>query len=490
MLLKQYINKKNCLIVIILASFLIGIFLRNIEITIALLLLGSILFYIFNGSFVYFTLLNKIVILMMVHTFLVIYFFPKVFNINNSLVYFLTMWKEIFILIIFFNIVYKKRFKIFHKNYLKAINLKYFNLDKAILLFIFICLISLILFPNKVSGLYGIRNYVIGFIVYYIAKNSSFSNKDIYKYIRNISYVLVFISAWGLFQALVLGSKFLIRYGLGNNGKLDDSFYIAGQYGLQRVVGTFDSPNTFALVTLISAIFFIGEIILLNRKNVINIISLCIVLLAITLSFSRSTWIALSICTIIICIFKYGSNYKSYLKVTSTIGKIMIVILLVSVMLFKVMPGVYNRTAGMFVNHIINTFTLRDPSAKGHIASLKESAEFMIRNPIGIGIGKSGPKSVKYNSVQISSESSYFVIGFDLGIPGLVSYLILVFYIIKTILSKTKSDNYYINISAKYLLTMFSGVFVAYLFLPLIQELNHIYITYSILGLLNSNNNS
>lgn len=475
------VNKKRYIIIgisLLILSVFAGAFLFHADVIVASWIVLIIAVFIFATPNDGFNILRKVVMLMMVHTFLVLYFFPTVFNLNKTVVSFLLMWKEIVLATMFCYILFRKKTQLSFKSMKFD---KLLRMDIAMIIFTLLCVISLLIFPNKVSGLYGMRNYLIGFMIYYIAKNVRYQDKDILKFISNISYLLVFLSLWGIIQSMELGPDFIIKYGYGSAGKLFDSFYIAGHYGTQRVTSTFEAPNTFAIVALIPALFFMGKIILLEDKKLITKISLGVVVTAIILSFSRSVWIALFFGTFLILVFKFGKDTRKYMLF---IGKFVLIVLIITVLFYFIAPNIYNRTIGMVTNHLSNTISMKDPSAKGHAGSLKDSLQFLIDNPFGVGIGKSGPRSGKYNNVLLNSESSYFVVGFDFGIIGLIIYFYLIFQIFKRVLNCIKSHNYYISFSAKILLTILVGTQISYFFLPLIQDLNHIYIIYALLGLI------
>jgi hypothetical protein len=46
-------------------------------------------------------------------------------------------------------------------------------------------------------------------------------------------------------------------------------------------------------------------------------------------------------------------------------------------------------------------------------------------HPLGVGIGRAGPRAVLHTARPVTTESSYFTVAFDLGIPGLALYLLV-----------------------------------------------------------------
>jgi hypothetical protein len=484
------ITKKSLKIVAIVIYLLIWlIFNKNVFIiSLFTFLLIYFAFIIFKKNNLYLAM-QILIMLVMVHTFLFTKYLPIKFHLNNYVVNYISIWKEIVLgLMIIYIIINKikgrKKYKISFSD-IKAwiyLNRGWYFTEKLILLFITLMLISLIISDSFFVALYGIRNYIIGFIVYFIASNMEIKEEQILKFIRNISIFIVILCLWGIFQVEILGSKFLFQYGYGRNGRLPVSYYLSGFGSMQRVVSTFASPNTFAIVIVIACLYFLISLILKQGNKLLDAFLFLTTIVTLTLTFSRSSWIALLLSSsILVFLLFYNTGFLLYIK--KNYKKVISYILLISFILLAVNFSNLNIVKNV-KKYINNTITLKDTSARGHITSLDKSINFIKENPLGIGVGKSGPKSVKFQDKLLNSESSYFIIGFDLGICGILIYLILVLSILKNLYISTKSNSFYIKNTSKLVFSIWIGILSAYMFLPYIHELEHIYLLYALTGMI------
>lgn len=423
--------------------------------------------------------LELFIVLTMIHTFLLLHMIPKVLPISGKVINILKLWKEVYILFLLFLTFKNKSIKVLIQNLKNLFSKNYRKYEIFMMLFFLIVIIGVFRNDNILAGLYGARNYLEGMLVYYIAKHAVCSNDDVHKLIDNTAFYMVFLCIWGIFQAYVLGGEFLISCGYGLHGKLSYTFYISGFYGVQRVISTFASANTFAVYGQLICIYFLSQVIFNKIGKLKNIVCFIITFIALVLTFSRSSWIGFAVASVFMFIFYIRSTFdKSKFKFKKKYAYItIIVICIISVILASDF-----ETSVMIRKYIVNTITLKDTSAKGHINSVSKSVNFIISNKFGIGVGASGPKSYKYaENSFLNAESSYLIIGMDMGIIGIVSYLLFSLFLLLHIKSSIKNKNDYLYIL---LFSMWTAVFAAYLFLPLIQELEHVYYIYMLTGLM------
>ncbi|MDV4150392.1 O-antigen ligase family protein [Clostridium sp. AL.422] len=399
-----------------------------------------------------------------------------IFNLKEITMTLLKFWKEIIIIESIYILLIKKRFTDILKIDMKK-NRDIIFLGVSILLFIISMLITINKSESLFIAIYGMRNYIIGYIVLLIFMLNKASEKDIYLFINRISTAFVYLSIWGIFQAVFLGDKFLLKLGYGVNGVLSSSYYISGYFGRQRVVSTFASPNTFGLIAAMFAIFFVYKIyndVKNNKDSTRSIIYFLIVFIALVLSYSRSAYVAFAIGFIIFVFIELNKK----VKVVFTIS-IIIVSILVVVLSFLLVDKIDN----MFINHIFRTITLRDTSALGHIDSTVYAIEVMKKYPFGVGVGMSGQKSLQFINNALHAENSYFIVGFDLGFLGLAIYIISLIILAYIIIKICRSKIIKTSID-KLVLIMFVEIYVSYMFLPTIQELEVAYLFFSIVGLI------
>lgn len=383
-----------------------------------------------------------------------------------------SIWKEaifVFLILIFtFNFM------------LRIDSLKLLPIDLIILSFILFLFLEVSISDNRSEALYGFRVFSEPLVVFYLARHARLSIKTINKFFIAMFYLGVIISAWGIIQASILGDKFLINLGYDSlNGKLMTSFYIAMFY-FQRAVGTFGSPNTFGIYLQLCIMLgiYLNYHKLITCKKVYylsNILMLC----ALIYSFSRSAILALILSLTLFTSLIYG------------LRKCMFSIFIIASVLSIVFTFIFFSNKDIIeplITHTTNTLTLQDPSVVGHIDSINNSINFTLKNPLGIGLGKTGPRASARTGVFINSENSFFILLFDLGIYGLFLYLFLLCLIIVNLYTKI-SNIAFCSIKSLYvvILSILIGQLIAWNLLPYIVELETTLLLFFLVGLAYNN---
>ena len=350
-------------------------------------------------------------------------------------------------------------------------------LDVIILMFLGLMIIYVVASRrNMTTSLYGFRIFAEPIAAYYIAKTASIKFTTIKVWLKYLFYIGVIIGVWAIFQAAILGDRFLMDLGYRNTfGRLSTSFYIS-TYIFQRAVGTLSSPNTLGI--FLQAVIMIGVYLYhdLSKANRLRyFLSMILLLSALLYTFSRSAWIAL-------CISALGYVFMK-MDLKNTIGllaKTGIVIIVIFFVLFVIAEDVTKT----IIFHIINALSLKDPAAVGHIASLADSFKFSLENPFGIGLGMSGPRASIRTGNILNSENSFFIIAFDMGIIGAVIYSLICVMMLISLKNVIKST---IDLDLKRFRTValliFIGQMVAWNLLPYIVELEATMILYALTGL-------
>jgi hypothetical protein len=125
------------------------------------------------------------------------------------------------------------------------------------------------------------------------------------------------------------------------------------------------------------------------------------------------------------------------------------------------------------IAHFVSTLLLRDPSVVGHIDSLLMSVRFVWEHPFGIGLGMAGPKSVRFLAEQfLSSENSYFIVTFQMGIAGLLLLLAIYGSFLRLAWRTWRrcADRFERGWTLG-VFVAFVGIMTQYCFLPTIEEL-------------------
>ena len=273
-----------------------------------------------------------------------------------------------------------------------------------------------------------IRKYLSPILLLFTIINEKNINEQqhigILRYLLNLTAIL---SAWGIFQAFVLGPQFLMKLGYPTKYSyayqtvtLKDSFYF-GNLGIQRVVGTLSNANVFALI--------LGCVILLvilnYRKILLNCfewIKLFVVILGYLLTVSRANFLAIIIVALVI-MWK-NIPFKEYLLMMVLCGSIAFI----GLYLYQDEMGITHK----LVNWVVSSLTFKESSAAGRSGIWEVGFQAVLENPLGIGFGKVGSWAVTNGAQEVySCESSYLAMGLDMGWLGVIAYVSLWILIVR-----------------------------------------------------------
>lgn len=263
------------------------------------------------------------------------------------------------------------------------------------------------------------RTYIVPMLIYFPLINMNINEKDIRELTNWFWIVAVAISIYGIFQAYVLGPKFLIDMGYKSlNGRLaSTSFYISNNWTQQRITGTFVGPNNCGCYLAISIIilYYFKKYTSINSK--IYLIGIAIVGVALLGTLSRSAWIG----TLFGFIFlKKKNNHNINKKTIATIIGMLLGVFLVDYFLVdgKIMNIAYTQ--------IINTLTKNDASMNAHIRYLYEPILDILAHPFGYKFGTNGSfvlSSYSANDVHLV-ESSIYLMCYEFGLFGAILFFL------------------------------------------------------------------
>jgi len=370
----------------------------------------------------------------------------KLFILSKTEILLVSAWKEVIIAMLVFILLAKIALKFnFH------IGLT----GKIIAWFCCLGIIYVFVAKNILVGLYGFRNAYEGFALFFLATGLSYSKEQLWRFLNFMVITAVILSLWGLYQAIFLGPVFLCKIEYAPTREtLPSAFFITGATQ-QRATSFFSGPNNLAIhlvmMTFITtSLFFSAE---RRFHKVWYIVALGIIFICLIYTFSRSAWLGLILGGVIM-----GFHMKR--------KKSLAILGVVALLLFILIGG----SLGLF-GYFHRTFTLQDPSARGHWISVVKSFGFIFQYPLGIGLGMAGQRSVKFLPELLSTESSYFLIFFQIGFVGLFLFVVIFLGFWK------ESRIVYKKIQDKKLKLLQDGIFgfliatlTVYFFLPLVQE--------------------
>jgi hypothetical protein len=176
--------------------------------------------------------------------------------------------------------------------------------------------------------------------------------------------------------------------------------------GVERAIGTWVDPNALGGFLAISAAMIAPQIfahkpILHYRWLTIGILG--VIMLALVLTFSRASMLAIAISLFIIGLFP---GYRKYL-----------VMLGLALLLVLTLPQTRS-----YIQHFTEAFTGSDRSTQMRLGEYSDSLDLISRNPI-VGVGFTGTPSI---DLYTNVASMYLIMANQIGLVGVGVYAIMI----------------------------------------------------------------
>jgi hypothetical protein len=429
--------------IVILLTILIQYFPYAVFAIMTLMFVGGVTIFIINHPTI---ALIGLMALFPIHS-LAMRFIQVEFNIPPSLLTIISLWKEYILMILLLQGIIRNHLRI-------RVNL----LDGLIIFYLIFSMLYILKSEKLTVGLYGFRGIAEPFAFYLLAKLYPLRLNNLNKFIRILFLVSVLISIFGFFQTFILGDKFLVHYKT-EIGILSSSHYarIAGSRVI-RASSTFTTPNQMGMYLAILLLIALGKFTQDIRDiSLTDFVIIFIILGGLLITLSRSSWMAFGIGLLLLLFSSYKIK-KKFLY--ALIG------LLVTSIPIAIKLNFYER--------IVETLSLEDPSAAGRIPSIMNGLAFVVRNPLGIGLGMAGPRAAKFHEIlRYHAENYYILMAMEIGLFGLLIYLILITTLLASLFSAiVKSKHrFYRGIRLGTFLAVI-GVHTGIMFIPSLQELS------------------
>lgn len=358
----------------------------------------------------------------------------------------LSVWREAFVLLII-ALIFVEFFSARPSTRLKLYALDWFIL--ALLLPSFFWLLMELLSEKDravAAWALGFRYDVLPWIFLFFLRRVewAFPEKLIKIFFGSAAVVLIF----GLAHALVLPKDFLTHFGYSNyQGEFVTALGVPACQFLEhtgrfcRAISTFGGPTRYGTYLLLVVGMLIyrgmgnGKWKMENVHIKWQMVLVFLGLINILLTFSRSIWIGL---------FAMGS-FAFYFKLVlrsepakpdSSLGlaaplcgarRLFSMFATTIALLFVGFLGlqIFGSTGEQEKNWpppILKTIFVRESSTDAHAALLKKGLRVAAENPLGIGLGKVGPASVRYGE-KFLTENWYLQIAIEMGWLGLLIFL-------------------------------------------------------------------
>ena len=353
--------------------------------------------------------------------------------IPNELMIRGTMVKGDQILVIFF-MVYAIRILRYKETLMTCVKgIKHFYKD-SILVFMGILLLAMIFSVKYATdshiALAESFRFATYIAIYFIIKYEMKSKKALTKVINSYIFSCLLVSVFGIVQ-------YFTKIGL------DEKFIYKGNYSVSlRITSTIGNSNSLGAF-LIIALFPLIMISIYEKskfKKAFYIITTLTSITTIVLSFSRNAWIGL-ILGLILLVIMY--NYRLIFLLIATGGGALLV------------PSVRRRL-----------FDFKTIGSDGRVSLWKIAGKMIKDHPIrGVGngnyytlfgkYGKKYPELWYNNHVNFPSHNSYLKVQSELGIVGIVSFVLLLLSIV------IKMKQFATRVTDKFYKYFYTGFFVS-----------------------------
>lgn len=339
--------------------------------------------------------------------------------------------------------------------------------------------ISTVLY-RRIQILNILRTYLVPMLIFFICADVNLTEQRFARLNRFLVVELSIIAVYGFIQAFFLKDDFLIWLGYpGADGYLtSNSFYIAHFMGHQRSTGTFISPNICGIILAIAFIVLMFTKPKISfRKKYIWGVFLVTGLLA---TFSRSSFLGVFVATgsaMLLSRFWTRLSKKTLRRgaiVAATAG---VLVLLDQLLL----DGLFLR---MLLSSIFRTFNGEDPSANAHLEYLTPPAldpSPMQSTDLPIRFGLNGPMAMEFWDAPQLVESSYYLMSYELWIPGAIIYFLPYIAIIVQTVLRRKDYPYFVPAAVSL------AVLASYVFLPNVQTFEVPFYCFLFMGLYANN---
>ena len=288
------------------------------------------------------------------------------------------------------------------------------SIDVLIFIFATFLLLRIMLSPNIVAGLFGLRGVLWFSVVFYYIK--LFSDAQTLKKLVTISLIMSgFVALYGILQ-LYLGAEIFLALGYKPG---DVAFRTTG--GFIRIISTTDSAGTLATYSMIWVCFTFS--VAIYRKGWIRITLFVLASLLVVnmiLTTVRAAWVALALGLLV------GWLVNNRVK-------------LWSVLLFPfglaLLITINSVSNGFLVTRVLSIVGIGNDqqsfqSNENHLLSFQRGLKLFSENPLwGLGVGTTGIPSNKYADVlpegYIALDNYYLKLLVEIGIGGFVLFMIL-----------------------------------------------------------------
>jgi hypothetical protein len=216
------------------------------------------------------------------------------------------------------------------------------------------------------------------------------------------------ITGYAQYNSYYFGQEPTGHYGL--------SWTFENESGYKRFASFFANPLDHAAATVITISMLLALTVSSKnqvRFNKFTLLILLATIASITFAFSRASF----------------ASYCMVFYVYSLVTKNRLVLKWANYAIFAGLMVIVFFGKDIY-EHLVETVLLQDSSSLAHVTDWLNGIESIISHPFGIGLGASGRASV-YDDLQIGGENALIIIGVQIGVIGMLFYILIYAQMIK-----------------------------------------------------------
>lgn len=262
---------------------------------------------------------------------------------------------------------------------------------------------------------FGVKTDLLLFLIFALAQLAApfFSQDRLFKI---LIWPATMVALLALMQVYAIPLSWLAALGY-NPATINPVQLVDPALWFVRAFSTLGGPNQLGAYLILPASLALVWII--QRRTWLLLAPLAVMVAANILSFSRSSWLGLIVASAT-AIFLLLKRRARWLFTVFTVLAFLVGWLLVS----PVVKSPTNSLPQYVLLHGRIFETKVEGSDAERISSARKSFQLVIANPLGLGLGKAGPASAHAGQTPIITENWYLQIALEMGIIGLLAYLV------------------------------------------------------------------
>ena len=350
----------------------------------------------------------------------------------------------------------------------KELQTRAFKLDwlwGSLIAAVLIAVLSVLFSSDLVRALAALREYLEPMFVFGIVLVLRPSRESLAKLLQAWLIVGIMMAALGLWQGLSWQKLDYVRWGFGKpSGQIGiPATYVLGDRYI-RPPSTVSGPNELAMHMALLILFTSGSFFEKQMsRRWLFMVGVAIFVSCLVMTLSRSTLLGLIVGGALL-LFLYRKKYYDLVKNSPTVWIAVVILGIVAAALLAMKSGMFIRIKDTVLN-------LQE---EYHIREIADAIQYLIRHPEGVGMGLVGPRQGFFfpPPTKFSVEGSLFQIAMEMGVWGLLIWLIFWFVGLQRLLHIRNNvrDGLLMTIET----TAFTGwvtALIVFLFLPMMQSM-------------------